>query len=124
MAYPAAIHESQVLVEASRPERILQTFPHVLPEEKENLLRSYHPDYIRAAFRELQVGLNRGDLTPGELADVLESAPIVCANQILSAQSEATCDVLVIGGGGAPAHHKTALWRCKYHHGSRWNSGS
>ncbi|MGW8224691.1 MAG: FAD-binding protein [Anaerolineales bacterium] len=103
MAYPAAIHESQVLVEASRPERIQQTFPHVLPEEKENLLRSFHPDYIRAAFRQLKVGPNRGDLTPGELADVLESAPIVGASQILPAQPAVACDVLVIGGGGAGA---------------------
>jgi succinate dehydrogenase/fumarate reductase flavoprotein subunit len=103
MAYPASIQESQILVEATRPRRIHESFPNILQDEREPLLRSFHPDYISDAFRELRVGPNKGDRTPKELADVLESMPLVPADIILSSEADVVCDVLVIGGGGAGA---------------------
>jgi len=86
MTYPASIHESQVLVETSRPKRIHESFPHFLPEERESLLRAFHPDYIADAFRELRIGPNKGDRTPRELADVLEGMPLVIGDTILSSR--------------------------------------
>ncbi len=103
MAYPASIQESVVLVENSRPKRVHETFPHIPTEERDSLLRTFHPDYITDAFRELQIGPNKGDRTPKELADVLESKPLVSADLPLPAKPDMVCDVLVIGGGGAGA---------------------
>lgn len=103
MTYPASIRESQVLVEASRPHRIHETFPHIPPDKRESLLRAFHPDYIADAFCELRVGPNKGDRTPRELADVLEALPLIGGDAILSSTPDAVCDVLVIGGGGAGA---------------------
>lgn len=103
MSYPASIHESQIFVEASRPQRINTTYPSIQLEERDSILRAFHPDYITDAFREIRVGPNKGDLTPRELADILESQPLVSSEVVLSSAPDTVCDVLVIGGGGAGA---------------------
>ena len=104
MSYPSAIRESLAKVEASRTRRLYETYPHVSSQERDILLRAFHPDYITDAFRELRLGPNKGDLTPRELADALEAPPLVTHTDILSVDPDTTCDVLVIGGGGAGAN--------------------
>jgi succinate dehydrogenase / fumarate reductase flavoprotein subunit len=104
MSYSNVIRESLVKVEASRDRRLQETFPGLSPQEREQILRKFHPDYIVESFRELRIGPNKGDRTPRELADALEAPPIIVGKErILSNEPEATCDVLVIGGGGAGA---------------------
>ncbi len=103
MSYPIPIRTSQAKVEASRPRRITETFPRFSPQERESILRAFHPDYISDAFRRLCLGPNKGDLTPRELADALEAAPLIEASMVLPETPDALCDVLVIGGGGAGA---------------------
>lgn len=101
MTYPDTLRESLAKVEASRSQRIGQTYPRLSPQEREEVLHAYHPDYIPEAFREIRVGPNQGDRAPRELADVLEGAPLVDAD--LALDPAASCDVLVIGAGGAGA---------------------
>lgn len=102
MSYPTRIRESLAKVEASRARRMNETFPRLSPQERESILRAFHPDYISEAFGELRIGPNRGDPTPRELAVVLEGPPLI-DRMSLSLDNPVTCDVLVIGGGGAGA---------------------
>jgi succinate dehydrogenase/fumarate reductase flavoprotein subunit len=101
MAYPSSLHESLAKVEASRSRRLAETHPRLSPQERQDILRAFHPDYIEAAFRELRLGPNQGQRAPRELADALEGAAILHVDDVSEAQ--AVCDILVIGGGGAGA---------------------
>jgi succinate dehydrogenase / fumarate reductase flavoprotein subunit len=104
MSYPPNIRESLQKVEASRPQRLSQTFPRLSPDERQNILHTFHPDYITSAFRELALGANRGSRAPRELADALEAPPLIHPLEGLEDMPfDAECDVLVIGGGGAGA---------------------
>jgi succinate dehydrogenase / fumarate reductase flavoprotein subunit len=81
-----------------------ESYPPFPPDEKEAILHAFHPDYISDAFRELRLGPNKNDKTPRELAAALEAPPIVEPDFFLpTSDPDATCDVLVIGGGGAGA---------------------
>jgi succinate dehydrogenase/fumarate reductase flavoprotein subunit len=104
MTYPSDLHASLAEVEASREHRLHETHPSMTPQEREQVLHSFHPDYLVETFRELRLGPNKGDRTPRELADALEAPAILLENDpILSQEPDAVCDVLVIGGGGAGA---------------------
>lgn len=101
--YTAEMRESIQKVEASRQRRLSERFPSMAPEERQTILRKFHPDYIEAAMRPLRVGPNRGDRTPNELADVLEGYPLIEPHALDLSQVDIHTDVLVIGGGGAGA---------------------
>ena len=81
-------------------------WPLLAPEEKEALIRQYHPDYKEAAYRTLRVGPNRGERTVHELADLLEAESPAVPALLPTAQGSAypaipQVDVLIVGGGGA-----------------------
>ncbi|MFU8772491.1 MAG: FAD-binding protein [Anaerolineales bacterium] len=101
MSYPASIRESLTKVEASRNSRLGVAYPRMTPEERQTILNEYHPDYITEAFRQLRIGQNKGDRTPMELADALEASPIVNPMDLNLDEYHSSCDVLIIGGGGA-----------------------
>ncbi len=103
MEYPPAILASLKNVEASRPERMGKSFPRMTPDERQAVLRQFHPDYVGSAFRELRVGPNQGGKTLCELADVLEARSHLKPGQVDLATPSVDCDVLVVGGGGAGA---------------------
>jgi len=94
--------ESIRLVEATRPRRLTETFPAMSLEEREAILREFHPDYKEEAFRAIRVGVSEGQRMPLELADVVEGRPHIGPDFDLSCPAAVT-DVLVIGGGGAGA---------------------
>ena len=73
MPYPTAIAESVKKVEATRSERLQQTFPRMAPEERQQILETFHPDYIQEAFHELRLGANKGQRAPVELVDALQA---------------------------------------------------
>lgn len=101
MGYPPEMRESIKKVEATRPARLHETFPMMSPQEKEDILRRFHPDYIASAFREIRIGPNKGDRTPHELADLLEGRPLIDPDALDLEQVDYDTDVLIIGGGGA-----------------------
>lgn len=108
MTYPPEMRASLAKVEASRPRRLDETFPRLTQPERENILHTFHPDYITDAFREIRIGANKGERAPIELANALEAPPVLVTNgyrlqDVLQQEPDASCDVLVIGGGGAGA---------------------
>ena len=101
--YPAYMEESIRKVEATRERRLKEAFLRLKAEEKTPLLEKYHPDYIAGSTRQLQVGPNKGDYTPNEIADLLEGNSRIDPDKIDLNKVDYDVDVLVIGGGGAGA---------------------
>jgi len=101
--YPSYMEESTRKVEATRGRRLKETFPRLTDEEKTALLQKYHPDFIKESMRQLQAGVNKGEPTPNELADLLEGNSQLNPDKIDLNKFDYDVDVLVIGGGGAGA---------------------
>jgi succinate dehydrogenase/fumarate reductase flavoprotein subunit len=101
--YPPYLEEIIHLVEDTRVRRLIENVPRLSELEKADLLRQYHPDYIAESMRRLQVGVNKGDVTPVELADLLEGKSRVDPARLDPSTPDYNVDVLVIGCGGAGA---------------------
>jgi len=101
--YPAYLEESIHIVEDTRVRRLIENIPRLDEIDKTNLLRRYHPDYIKSSMRKLQVGVNKGDATPVELADLLEGNSRIDPEKFNPSSPDYNVDVLVIGCGGAGA---------------------
>lgn len=101
MSYPISMQESINRVESSRPGRLKETMPRISLEEKQKLLEGFHPDYLGESFRQLSIGVNKGDRVPHELADLLEAKSRINPNQFTLERVDYDTDVLIIGGGGA-----------------------
>ncbi len=69
-------------------------------DDKEALLRAYHPDYRPDTMTTLKVGPNSGDQCHRQVADILQSDARIDEADLAGASVVET-DVLVIGGGGA-----------------------
>jgi len=101
--YPAYLEENIHIVEDTRVRRLIEAVPRLDEAGKADLLRRYHPDYIATSMRKLQVGVNRGDSTPVELADLLEGSSRLDPDEIDPSKPDYNVDVVVIGCGGAGA---------------------
>lgn len=99
------ILESLSKVEASREQRLKdrENIKRMTAEEKEAILKAYHPDYKDDNFENLKIGVNKGDKVPHELADMLQANPRINPADIDLANPTYDVDVLVIGGGGSGA---------------------
>ncbi|MBI3609757.1 MAG: FAD-binding protein [Nitrospirae bacterium] len=95
------IAESKSKVIHERDERRKQTVPIQSPEERDRLVRAFHPDYKKEEYHKIQTGPNAGERTVREVAELLESDSPVPADLDLTPQYRV--DVLVVGGGGAGA---------------------
>lgn len=95
--------ESIKKVEATRAERMGMEPRRMTAEEKDTLLKAYHPDYKAEGFKEIAVGPNKGQKAPAELADLLNSNSRLLEEEINLDKIDYDVDVLVIGGGGAGA---------------------
>ena len=72
MYQDAAIQASLKKVEAAREANIRLDPPRMSAEEKDALLKEFHPDYRDVGFDTLRVGVNKGDKVPVELRALLE----------------------------------------------------
>lgn len=95
--------ESIKKVEATRPARLGVLPERMTADEKEALLSQYHPDYKEDGFSVLQVGPNKGEKVPSELAALLQANSRVKDLDIDLTKPDYDVDVLIIGGGGAGA---------------------
>ena len=97
------MRESAEKVAAARAENVKLDPRRMTAEEKDQLLKTYHPDYRTEKFEVLKAGPNKGEKVPTELAALLQANSRITADRIDLTKPDYTCDVLVIGGGGAGA---------------------
>jgi len=101
MPYTSDMLELIRKVEATRPERLKEYFPAMSMEERDEVLKQFHPDFNDSAFRTLRVGPNQGERVPNELADLLEAPSLLDPKAVDLEHPDYDTDVLIIGGGGA-----------------------
>lgn len=106
--YPEYMWESIEKVEETREERLKSTIPRMSLEEREEILRKFHPDYKEGTKREVRIGPNKGDIFYNEIVDLLESKPLIDPDEIDLSSVDYDVDILIIGGGGAGT--VAALW--------------
>ena len=99
--YTSEMLESIKKVEATRASRIGVEPRRMTADEKEALLKEFHPDHIESQFTNLRVGPNKGEKVPLELAEMLEANSRIKASDVDLNNVKYDVDVLVIGGGGA-----------------------
>ncbi len=99
--YTPEMMESIRKVEARREANLAQEPRRMTAEEKQTLLATYHPDYREDQFTRLQVGPNRGDQVPLELAALLQANSRLAGKKLDLEHADYEADVLIIGGGGA-----------------------
>ena len=99
--YTAEMLESIKKVEATRAQRIGVEPRRMTAEEKDALLKEFHPDYREDGFQEIKVGPNKGEKAPCELGTLLHSNSRILNVPIDLNNVDYDVDVLIIGGGGA-----------------------
>ena len=97
--------ESVKKVEATRASRLGMEPRRMTAEEKDQLLREFHPDYRAEAFEEIKVGPNKGQKANKELVHMLHSNSRLLKDHVDLSKINYDVDVLVIGGGGAGRMH-------------------
>ena len=88
-------------VEAAREENVKLEPRRMTAQEKEDLLKAYHPDYRMDQFTELKIGPNKGEKVNHELAEILQAHSRIKAEDVDLTNPTYDVDVLIIGGGGA-----------------------
>ncbi|MHA1351913.1 MAG: FAD-binding protein, partial [Candidatus Heimdallarchaeaceae archaeon] len=106
--YPESMRKSIDNVNKTRDKRIDQIMKDLTLEERDKVLKEFHPDYNPAYKRTISWGQNKGDYVPNEVADILESYPIYDPDEIDLNQIDYDVGVLIIGAGGAGT--AAALW--------------
>lgn len=108
MEYPQNIRKSMELVESTRDKRLSQKIDRLSLEEAQAVLKEYHPDFREGATRPVKIGPNKGEKMITEVADLLESHPLIDPEDIDLSDVDYSVDILIIGGGGAGL--VTAIW--------------
>lgn len=98
-----AMMDSIRKVEAAREANLSMEPKRMSAAEKDSLLETYHPDYIKKQFEKLAIGPNKGEKVPLELAALLQGESRVEGKRIDLSKVDYDVDVLIIGGGGAGA---------------------
>lgn len=97
------MQESIAKVEAAREANMKLDPRRMTAEEKDSLLKTYHPDYREDQFVDLVFGPNKGQKVPRELAALLQGRSRVSGLQLSLENPDYDTDVLIIGAGGAGA---------------------
>lgn len=93
--------ESMKKVAAKRAENAALEPRRMTADEKDALLATYHPDYKQNEFSVLEIGANKGEKVPAELAALLQANSRIKPEDVDLDRIDYDVDVLVIGGGGA-----------------------
>ena len=106
--YTEEMRKSIENVNKTRNKRLNEVFPHMTMEERDKVLKENHPDYKQDVKRAIQYGENKGDIVPDEVANILESYPIINPDDIDLSHVDYDVGVLVLGAGGAGT--AAAIW--------------
>jgi len=99
--YPEYMVESIKKVEEKRQKNLDVDTPAMTMEERDEVLRKFHPDYMESTKREVKVGPNKGDVIYNGIVDLLEARPVLEPKDVDLDQVDYDVDLLIIGGGGA-----------------------
>lgn len=99
--YTEEMLESIKKVEATRPQRLGMEPRRMTAEEKQELLKAFHPDYREEGFVKIAIGPNKGEKVPTELGHLLHSNSRLLGEKVNLDKIDYDTDVLIIGGGGA-----------------------
>lgn len=106
--YPPELRKAIEVVENTRVDRLRVSYRRLTLDERETLVKQWHPDYKTETKRALKVGVCKGVVVYNEIADILEAWPLVDESEVDLSNVDYDVDVLVIGGGGAAA--AVAFW--------------
>ena len=101
--YPEYMLESLKKVEATRSARLGTEPKRMDADEKQAVLKAFHPDYQDEAFETIKIGPNTGQKAPVELCDILHANSRLLNKNINLDAPDYDIDVLIIGAGGAGA---------------------
>ena len=101
MDYTKDMLASMAKVEETRRANIALEPRRMTADEKDALLKAYHPDYREDSFGVIKVGPNAGEKAPLELLALLEGNSRIAGMKIDLTKPDYDTDVLIIGGGGA-----------------------
>ena len=107
--YPENMMESIKKVEATRAERMATEPRRLTADEKDALLKEFHPDYNPDAFAQIKVGANKGQKTDKRFCHIINVLAGLHGNQFVLPD----CLVQITGG----AKHPGICW-------SRWEPGT
>jgi len=105
--YPEYMRESLNLVDQTRQKRLelektgKPVFPPMTAEEREDVLKKFHPDYKKESRRVVHIGPNKGEEITTEVADMLESHSRIRPELFQLEKPDYETDLLIVGGGGA-----------------------
>ncbi|MBN1756634.1 FAD-binding protein [bacterium] len=105
--YPEYMHKLIQKVHQTRAKRKDFVPKALTPEGREDVLQ-FHPDYAKGGKRNLMVGLNKGDIVPDEIANLLEAYPLIEKGDIDLSKADYSPEILIIGGGLAGT--SAAIW--------------
>ncbi|OSM08464.1 FAD-binding protein [Magnetofaba australis] len=109
--FPRALRESARLVDQTRNDRAARIhrgdeIPTLSLSDRRAWLEDWHPDYRDDGKEALQVGRSQGMMAPKELVRLLQAWPRESVRKLYARgnlEPDYSCDVLVIGAGGAGA---------------------
>jgi succinate dehydrogenase/fumarate reductase flavoprotein subunit len=106
VGYPEGLKELIKVVEKTRPERVerkkaSEEFPALSMDERDVVLKKFHPDVNEDGRREISIGPSKGYRICHEMVDLLEAYSRVDPSKVNLSKPDFETDVLVIGGGGS-----------------------
>ena len=106
-----ALQESIKKVEAARAENVKLNPRRMTAEEKDVLLKTFHPDYRDNQFTTLHIGANKGEKVPLELCALLEGQSRLAGRDIDLTKPDYEADVLIIAGTSLAVYPAAGLVR-------------
>jgi succinate dehydrogenase/fumarate reductase flavoprotein subunit len=106
VGYPEGLKKLIKVVESTRPERVArkkasEEFPALSLDERDVVLKKFHPDVNEEGRREIQAGPNKGYRICHEMVDLLEAYSRVDPAKVKLDEPDVETDVLILGGGGS-----------------------
>ncbi|NOR18354.1 FAD-binding protein [candidate division WOR-3 bacterium] len=105
--YPEYMRKFIDVVNKTRVKRKDYTPIAMTMEQRDEVLK-VHPDYAPGGKRSISIGLNKGDMAPNEVADLIEAYPLIQGNEVDLTKPDFSVDLLIIGGGLAGT--AAAVW--------------
>ncbi|MFH1101019.1 MAG: FAD-binding protein [Methanobacteriota archaeon] len=99
--YPDYMMESIKLIEEKREKNMAASIKPMSMEERDHILREYHPDYMGNTKRTVNIGVDKGQLMYNGIVDLLESRSVLNTKDVELGKIDYDVDILITGGGGA-----------------------